>query len=486
MSPAATPASSRITKPRAAAVSIASNSILIALKLAAGAITGSVAILSEALHSMIDLIASVIAFVSVRRADEPADVDHPYGHEKLESLAASIEGMLILAGAALIIYESVHRLATGASVEKLGIGIAVIGFSALANGGVSVFLRRQAKRHGSPALAGDAAHLGTDALTSLGVLVGLVLVQITGAEAIDSAVAIAVAMVIVLAGVRIMRKSASASDRRGAAAGGDGPDRGGDRARPRRDSRRSSGTTSCGPARPAAAATSTSMSSSAAAPPSSGRTSSRTSSATRSSRTSATPRCSSTWSRRAPAETRRNPRRRSEPARQQVDGGGEAHRADDDAVARVAPDREQDHRDPADDDDGEPRALLQSHARYFDLVAPVDAPTLTDPGETVAYLQEISPEMRGCAVLSEGGEVLAATGNIERWGEAARDLVAAADAAGGEPVAHAHIATGDGEAFCVREAGLTAVAVADRFTLSSLMLFDMRNALRSLAAGAGR
>jgi cation diffusion facilitator family transporter len=203
-------AGSRITKPRAAAVSIASNSVLIALKLAAAAITGSVAILSEALHSMIDLIASVIAFVSVRRADEPADVDHPYGHEKLESLAASIEGMLILAGAALIIYESVHRLSTGATVEKLGVGIAVIGFSALANGGVSVFLRRQARRHRSPALAGDAAHLGTDAFTSVGVLIGLVLVQITGDAAIDSAVAIAVAFVIVFAGVRLLRQSASA------------------------------------------------------------------------------------------------------------------------------------------------------------------------------------------------------------------------------------------------------------------------------------
>jgi cation diffusion facilitator family transporter len=210
VSPAGTPASSRITKPRAAAVSIASNSALIALKLAAAAITGSVAILSEALHSMIDLIASVIAFVSVRRADEPADVEHPYGHEKLESLAASIEGMLILAGAALIVYESVHRLVTGAGVEKLGVGIAVIAFSAAANLAVSAFLRRQARRHRSPALAGDAAHLGTDALTSLGVLVGLVLVQITGADAIDSAVAIAVAIVIVFAGVRILRQSASA------------------------------------------------------------------------------------------------------------------------------------------------------------------------------------------------------------------------------------------------------------------------------------
>jgi hypothetical protein len=118
-------------------------------------------------------------------------------------------------------------------------------------------------------------------------------------------------------------------------------------------------------------------------------------------------------------------------------------------------------------------------------VAPVDAPTLTDAGGTVAYLQEISPEMRGCAILSDGGEVLAASGNIERWGEAGRDLIAAADAAGGEAVAHVHVATGDGEAFCVREGGLTAVAVAERFTLASLMIFDMRNALRMLAASGG-
>jgi cation diffusion facilitator family transporter len=199
-----------VSKPAAAGVSITSNSVLIALKLAAAAITGSVAILSEALHSMVDLIASVIAFVSVRRADEPADVEHPYGHEKLESLAASIEGMLILVGAGLIIYEAVHRLSTGASVEELGVGIAVIGFSALVNAGVSLFLSRQARRHSSPALAGDAAHLGTDAITSVGVLLGLALVQITGANAIDSVVAIAVAVVIVFAGVRILRRSAGA------------------------------------------------------------------------------------------------------------------------------------------------------------------------------------------------------------------------------------------------------------------------------------
>jgi len=121
------------TKSRAAALSIASNALLIALKLAAGAITGSIAIITEAIHSLIDLVASVIAFVSVRKADEPADEEHPYGHEKVENLAATIEGILILVGAAVIVYEATHRLVVGSSVESLGVGIAVMGFSVLAN-----------------------------------------------------------------------------------------------------------------------------------------------------------------------------------------------------------------------------------------------------------------------------------------------------------------------------------------------------------------
>jgi len=199
-----------MTKSRAAAVSIASNSGLIALKLAAAAITGSVAILSEALHSMVDLIASVVAFVSVRKADEPADVDHPYGHEKVENVGAAIEAMLILVGAGVIVYEAANRLSTGAAVDQLGLGIAVVAFAALANVGVSRFLARQARLQNSPALAGDAAHLGTDAFTSAGVLIGLLLVQITGANAIDSVVAILVAGVIVVTGVRLLRRSTGA------------------------------------------------------------------------------------------------------------------------------------------------------------------------------------------------------------------------------------------------------------------------------------
>jgi cation diffusion facilitator family transporter len=194
-------------KSRAAALSIASNSLLIALKLAAGAITGSIAIVTEAIHSLIDLVASVIAFVSVRKADAPADEEHPYGHEKVENLAATVEGILILVGAAVIVYEATHRLVVGASVESLGVGIAVMGFSILANLAVSTVLSRQARAHDSAALEGDAAHLRTDALASVGVLVGLLLVKVTGAAAFDSITALVVAVAIVWAGLAIIRRS---------------------------------------------------------------------------------------------------------------------------------------------------------------------------------------------------------------------------------------------------------------------------------------
>ncbi|HEX7245895.1 MAG TPA: cation diffusion facilitator family transporter [Solirubrobacterales bacterium] len=195
------------TKSGAAALSIGSNALLIAIKLAAAALTGSIAILTEAVHSLIDLVASVVAFVSVRKADEPADAEHPYGHEKVESLAATIEGMLILVGAGIIVYEATHRLVIGAQVESVGVGIAVMGFSVLANLFVSTVLSRQAIRHDSPALEGDAAHLRADAMTSAGVLLGLGLVGLTGDAAFDSITALIVAGAIVVAGIRIIRRS---------------------------------------------------------------------------------------------------------------------------------------------------------------------------------------------------------------------------------------------------------------------------------------
>jgi hypothetical protein len=120
------------------------------------------------------------------------------------------------------------------------------------------------------------------------------------------------------------------------------------------------------------------------------------------------------------------------------------------------------------------------------MTAPVDAPSVPDAGSAVEYLEEVSNELRGCAIFSDDGEVLAASGDAEAWGEAGRELIAAADAAEGEPVSHAHVATGDGEAFCVREGGYVAVAVTDRFTLASLMIFDTRIVLQRLAAaGSG-
>ena len=194
-------------KTRAAAISIASNATLIALKLVAGAITGSIAVITEAIHSGIDLLASMVAYFSVRKADEPPDESHPYGHEKVENVAAGIEGMLILVGAGIIIYESVRRLVEHSEVQKLGVGIAVIGFSAVANFVVSGYLYRQARLTDSPALEGDAAHLRTDAFTSLGVLLALILVQITDIQELDAITALIVAVAIVWAGIQILSRS---------------------------------------------------------------------------------------------------------------------------------------------------------------------------------------------------------------------------------------------------------------------------------------
>jgi len=194
-------------KPRAAALSIVSNSLLIVLKLVAGAVTGSVAIITEAVHSSIDLVAAVVAFVSVRKADEPADAEHRYGHDKMENLAAAAEGMLILVGSGIIVFEATRRLVTGSEVHSLGFGIPVIAFSAVANLVVSSYLARRARETESAALEGDAAHLRTDAITSTGVLAGLLLVELTGEAWIDPLVALAVAAFIVMAGLRILRRS---------------------------------------------------------------------------------------------------------------------------------------------------------------------------------------------------------------------------------------------------------------------------------------
>jgi cation diffusion facilitator family transporter len=194
-------------KQRTAALSVASNSALILLKAIAGTITGSVALLTEAIHSSIDLVASMVAFFSVRKAGEPADESHRYGHERFENLAAAIEGILILVGSAVIAFEAIRRLLGHGQVRMIELGIVVVAISIVVNLVVSAAISRTARATDSPALQGDATHLRTDAATSAGVLIALVLVKLTGAQWLDPAVALAVAALILFSGVRLLTRS---------------------------------------------------------------------------------------------------------------------------------------------------------------------------------------------------------------------------------------------------------------------------------------
>ena len=194
----------RTLKSRAAVVSIVSNSCLIAIKLAAGLITGSVGIISDAVHSAMDLIASVIALASVRKADAPPDASHRFGHEKVEDLSAGAQALLLLGGAAFIAVEAVRRLIDGGSVDKLGFGIAVAGGAAAINLVVSTYLSRAGRATGSTALHANAADLRTDAFVSIGVLISLVLVEITHLHWSDPVLGLLVAVAISATGVRIL------------------------------------------------------------------------------------------------------------------------------------------------------------------------------------------------------------------------------------------------------------------------------------------
>jgi cation diffusion facilitator family transporter len=194
-------------KSRAALISVASNSTLIIVKVVAGTLTGSVAILTEAVHSSVDLIASIVALLSVRKAGEPADEGHRYGHDKVENLAAAIEGVLILVGSAVIAFAAVRRLLGHGHTRTLGLGIGVVALSIVVNVIVSTVLARRARALGSPALEGDAAHLRTDAASSAAVLLALVLVDTTGLQWLDPTVALAVACAIVVTGVRLLTRS---------------------------------------------------------------------------------------------------------------------------------------------------------------------------------------------------------------------------------------------------------------------------------------
>lgn len=190
-------------KSRAASLSVASNACLVALKIAVGLLTGSVSILSEAIHSANDLVAAVIAFFSVKTSDKAADADHPYGHGKIEGVSGAVEAALIVVAAVWIIFEAVQKILHGGAVEHLGAGTAVMLVSTVVNVFVSRRLFKVAKAEGSLALEADAHHLSTDVFTSLGVAGGLAIVWATGYAIVDPIVAVLVALFILRIGVRL-------------------------------------------------------------------------------------------------------------------------------------------------------------------------------------------------------------------------------------------------------------------------------------------
>lgn len=194
-------------KKKAALLSITSNTALITIKLIAGSISGSISIISEALHSLMDLAASIIAYYSVKQASQPADREHPFGHGKAENLSGLFEAMLLVVAAGIIIYESGRRIMYDGTVHHPSVAIVVMAISSVVNIIVSRHLFKVSKETDSLALEADAKHLSADVYTSMGVLTGLLIVAQTGLAVLDSIVAIIIALYIAYEGIGISRKS---------------------------------------------------------------------------------------------------------------------------------------------------------------------------------------------------------------------------------------------------------------------------------------
>lgn len=193
-----------------AGLSITSNVILSALKIITGIYSGSLSIISEAIHSLSDLLASVLTFFSVIKSSKPADNDHPYGHGKYEDMAGFIEGFLIIFAALYILFESTKKIIFGVNMDSENMyGIAVMSIAVIFNIIVSSLLFRVAKESNSISLYADGEHLRTDIYSSLGVLVGLILIKITGHTVLDPVIAILVAVIIFKAGYSILKKAGS-------------------------------------------------------------------------------------------------------------------------------------------------------------------------------------------------------------------------------------------------------------------------------------
>lgn len=195
-------------KRRTAWLSIISNTLLVILKLAVGLYVGALSLISEAIHSGVDLVAAFIAFWAVRKAVAPPDKEHDYGHGKFENLSSAVEALLIVGTALFIIYEAVHKFNTPLDPEFLQYGIYIMLISVAVNFFVSRRLIAVAKKTDSQALEADGLHLQSDVWTSVGVLLGLVGIKVFGFLWLDPVIAIVVALIIFRAGYKMVVESA--------------------------------------------------------------------------------------------------------------------------------------------------------------------------------------------------------------------------------------------------------------------------------------
>jgi len=189
-------------------ISIAAAAATIGLKGSAYVLTGSVGLLSDALESLVNLLAAVIALIALSVAAKPADEDHAYGHNKAEYFSSGFEGALILVAALSIAYASVQRLLHPRPLEQAGVGLAISAIASAINYAVARVLARAGRRHGSITLEADASHLMTDVWTSVGVIAGVGAGVLTGWWMLDPLVALAVAANIVRTGVILVQRSA--------------------------------------------------------------------------------------------------------------------------------------------------------------------------------------------------------------------------------------------------------------------------------------
>jgi cation diffusion facilitator family transporter len=194
-------------KSRTVLFSISSNALLLTVKLVAGVLTGSASVLSEAVHSATDLVASVVAFVAVRRSESPPDESHNYGHGRFENLAGVFEGVILLGVGAAVIYGAADGILNGVKLELLGFGIGVMALSAVVNFFVSRWLLRVAHETDSRALEAEGYNLRTDVWGAAGVALGLIAALATGWTVLDPIIAAVIGLVILWTAFRLISGS---------------------------------------------------------------------------------------------------------------------------------------------------------------------------------------------------------------------------------------------------------------------------------------